>query len=125
MFLQSILLKIVWNVKNLNQNKKPMKKQTLLLLGLIIFTSLCMTSCADVEHIKECTVGHTYGFWGGAWHGTITIFSLIGELFSDDIAIYAVNNNGGWYDLGFCLGLGGAIQMIALPIRILFKLLFG
>jgi hypothetical protein len=25
----------------------------------------------------------------------------------DDVAIYAVNNSGGWYDFGFLLGIGG------------------
>ena len=29
----------------------------------------------------------------------------IGSLFSDAIAVYAVPNNGGWYDFGFFLGI--------------------
>ena len=84
-----------------------MKKQ-FLLLGLIFITLLITsTGCADVENIKQCTIGHTYGFWGGLWHGLITPFSFIGELFSDNISVYASNNNGGWYDFGFLLGVGG------------------
>lgn len=74
----------------------------LILLAVILFTG-----CADVSHIQECTVDTPYGFWGGLWHGIITPFSFIGSLFSDDIAVYAVNNNGGWYDFGFLLGVGG------------------
>ena len=62
--------------------------------------------CADVTPIEECIVNTPYGFWGGLWHGMIAPFAWIGSLFSDDIAIYAVNNNGGWYDFGFILGIG-------------------
>jgi hypothetical protein len=28
------------------------------------------------------------------------------SLFMDDVAMYAVNNTGGWYDFGFVLGAG-------------------
>ena len=34
------------------------------------------------------------------------ILPFIGSLFFDDIAMYAINNNGGWYDFGFVLGAG-------------------
>lgn len=69
-----------------------------------------MTGCADTG---ECVqTAEAAGFWSGLWHGAIIFFSFIGSLFSDDIAIYAVNNTGGWYDFGFFLGLslfgGGA-----------------
>jgi hypothetical protein len=37
----------------------------------------------------------------------ITPISFIGSLFFDDITIYAVNNNGGWYNFGFLLSVGG------------------
>jgi hypothetical protein len=30
------------------------------------------------------------------------------SLFDDDVAIYEMNNNGGWYDLGFLMGVGGS-----------------
>jgi hypothetical protein len=82
-----------------------MKTTNLILLGIIV---LALTGCADASHINECLleVEHTYGFWGGLWHGMIFVFSLIGSLFSDDIAVYAVNNNGGFYDFGFWLGIG-------------------
>ncbi|HOP12418.1 MAG TPA: hypothetical protein PLH09_00460 [Lentimicrobium sp.] len=32
--------------------------------------------------------------------------SFTGSLISDSIAMYAVNNNGGWYDFGFVPGAG-------------------
>ena len=46
------------------------------------------------------------GFFSGLFHGWIVMFSFIGSLFSDDIAIYSVPNNGGWYNFGFALGVG-------------------
>ena len=71
---------------------------------IIMFTSVLITGCADVTPIKECIIDTPYGFWGGLWHGVVSPISFIGSLLDDDIAMYAVNNNGGWYDLGFVLG---------------------
>lgn len=88
-----------------------MKKQTLKIASIIIVTIL-LAGCADVANIEKCLDAEPYGFWSGLWHGWISGISFIGSLFSDDIAIYAVNNNGGWYDFGFILGagiLGGTI----------------
>ena len=87
----------------------------LMALGLI----LSVTGCADVSHVKECldTAEHTYGFFGGVWHGMIAQFAFIGSLFSDDIAIYAVNNNGWPYNFGFVFGIGSIINLI----KIIFK----
>ena len=45
-----------------------------------------------------------YGFWSGLLHGIIAPFSFIVSLFNDKVAVYAVNNNGNLYNLGFILG---------------------
>lgn len=79
-------------------------KLKILLMGILL--SLFLTGCADVSNIDSCVDSSPYGFLGGIWHGCIIVFSFVGSLFSDDIAIYAVNNNGGWYDLGFLIGTG-------------------
>jgi hypothetical protein len=73
-------------------------------LAVLVFG---LASCADVEPVRECLQGKQYGFLYGLLHGFITPVSFIGSLFDDNVAIYAVNNNGGWYDLGFLLGSGG------------------
>lgn len=83
-----------------------MKKISLFLIfGVLVI--LTMSGCADAINVKDCIEPseHVYGFWGGTWHGTISGFSFIGSLFSDDIAVYAINNNGGWYNFGFVGGL--------------------
>lgn len=72
-----------------------------------MLAAVLFAGCADVTPIEQCAVAEPYGFWSGLWHGWIVIFSFIGSWFSDDIAIYAVNNTGGWYDFGFILGVGG------------------
>lgn len=87
-------------MRNLLFNKK------FALIGLIVFTAIIFTACADVTQIDACRAGTPYGFLGGLWHGIIAPVSFIGSVFSENIAMYAVNNNGGWYDFGFVLGAG-------------------
>jgi len=45
------------------------------------------------------------GFLEGVLHGFIFPVAWIVSLFTDDIAIYAVPNNGGWYDFGYFIGI--------------------
>jgi hypothetical protein len=90
-----------------------MKRLNLLLMFALVV--LVLTGCADASHVQECLppTEHTYGFWGGTWHGMITMFSFIGSLFDENIAVYAVNNNGHWYDFGF---VGGFFMMLKFVI---------
>ena len=45
------------------------------------------------------------GFLLGLWHGFIFPIAWILSLFIDNVSIYAVPNNGGWYDFGYFLGI--------------------
>ena len=45
------------------------------------------------------------GFLMGLWHGFIFPVAWIVSLFVPSVAIYAVPNNGGWYDFGYFLGI--------------------
>ena len=74
---------------------------------LFISSIFILTGCANNESVKLCLTGHSYGFFGGLWHGFIAPFDFIGMLFNDKITMYAQNNNGGLYALGFLLGSGG------------------
>ena len=77
-------------------------------LWFILFLSIIILSgCANNESIEQCLTGHQYGFFGGLWHGFIAPFDFIGMLFNNEITMYAQNNNGGLYALGFLLGSGG------------------
>lgn len=82
-------------------------KNTLLVLLSFSLCVILLSSCADSEVVKGCLEGHTYVFWGGLWHGIIAPFDFIGMLISDNISVYAQNNNGGWYAFGFLIGSGG------------------
>ncbi len=77
------------------------------LLSLLLLSVVILTGCANNEAVELCLTGHKYGFLGGLWHGFIAPFDFIGMLFSENITMYAQNNNGGLYALGFLLGSGG------------------
>lgn len=79
--------------------------KTALLVYLVLIV-IFLSGCADVTSIQDCVTDKPYGFISGLWHGIIAPISFVGSLFLDDIAMYAVNNNGGWYDFGFVLGAG-------------------
>ena len=82
------------------------KRMIFTLLFAVVIISL-LTGCAKSESVEACLTGHQYGFFGGLWHGFIAPFGLIGMLFDNNVAMYAQNNNGGFYALGFLLGSGG------------------
>ena len=81
-------------------------------VSLSIFALLFITSCADSITFSEALSADKLGFLHGLWHGTISMFSFVCSLFMDEVAVYAINNNGGWYDFGFLMGasifLGGS-----------------
>jgi hypothetical protein len=80
------------------------QKSRIVLLSLLII--LFVASCAPVVPIDACVSDEPFGFLGGLWHGIIAPFTFFVSLFSDSVAMYAVNNNGGWYDFGFVIGAG-------------------
>jgi hypothetical protein len=86
--------------------KKITSQKALFLLFILVLITV-LSGCANNEAVDQCLTGHTYGFFGGLWHGFIAPFDFIGMLFNDKITMYAQNNNGGLYALGFLLGSGG------------------
>jgi hypothetical protein len=84
-------------LENLNTDK--------ILLGVLLL--ILMSSCAEKVPIDECLTGETHGFFWGLWHGFIAPISLVISLFDKDIAMFAVNNDGFFYGLGFLIGSGG------------------
>ena len=90
-------------MKNLNYTTKARLAKSCLIFLLL---AVLFAGCAVVSpHVEDCITSNPYGFWGGLCHGMILPFSWIGSLFDDKTAIYAYNNNGGWYDFGFVLGV--------------------
>ncbi len=78
-----------------------------LLLTAAALACFLLASCANVEPVQACLTGQRYGFLYGLLHGFITPISFIASLFRGDVAIYAINNSGSWYDFGFLLGSSG------------------
>lgn len=74
----------------------------LALVLLVIAVSL-LTGCAAGN--PRFTVETPAGFWQGLWHGMISVVTFIINLFRHDIKVYEANNNGGWYNFGFLLGV--------------------
>jgi len=82
------------------------KGDNLMRYFLILLTLIFLSGCADSVSYTEASLMAQVGFWRGLWHGMILPFSWFISLFSDSTAIYAIYNNGGWYDFGFILGCG-------------------
>ncbi len=82
---------------------KNFRKVTLLIFVLVI---LIVLTCAPMNERFEANPA---GFWAGLWHGIIAWITFIISLFSDSVTMYEVNNTGGWYNLGFLLGLGAFV----------------
>jgi len=90
-----------------------MKKRTMIVTLLLI--ALTLASCAPGPNELANTPdeeGDIAGFWQGLWHGLISPITFVISLFSDNVHLYEVYNNGGWYNFGFVLGasatLGGS-----------------
>lgn len=81
-------------------------------LGLVLMLmvmAFVLASCAAGGNPGvgvEGPEGGPAGFWLGLWHGIIAPIAFIISLFTDDVNLYEVYNNGNWYDFGFVLGAG-------------------
>jgi hypothetical protein len=85
-----------------------MTKKRLAFVFIIILAIFLLVGCAagtnptlDIPNIQ----GKIAGFWLGLWHGVISPVTFIISLFSDNVNVYEVYNNGNWYDFGFMLGV--------------------
>jgi len=71
--------------------------------------ALLLASCAAGDNTSANTPasdGDIAGFWMGFWHGYIAVITFVISLFNENVNIYEVHNNGGWYDFGFLWGAG-------------------
>ena len=79
---------------------------TIMIAGavFVVVALLSLTACAATEAPTAVQHGSP-GFLLGLWHGFIFPVAWVVSLFTDKVAIYAVPNNGGWYDFGYFLGI--------------------
>jgi formate hydrogenlyase subunit 4 len=66
---------------------------------------LLLAACAHQASTGVSAAPNTPGFLFGLWHGFIFPVAWVLSLFMPDVAVYAVPNNGGWYDFGYFLGI--------------------
>ncbi|UCG92014.1 MAG: hypothetical protein JSV97_13320 [candidate division WOR-3 bacterium] len=76
-------------------------------VGLVILVAFLFLNCApgNERWNQEINPGHLAGFWAGIWHGLIIIITFIVSLFTREVGVYELSNNGWPYNLGFLIGL--------------------
>ena len=75
------------------------RARTLSILGLAGLLAACARQSA------AAVVAGSPGFLQGLWDGFVFPFAWLVSLFVPEVAVYAVPNNGGWYDFGYFLGI--------------------
>jgi hypothetical protein len=73
--------------------------------ALALSTLLLLAACAKQTLPGAVDPASQAGFLLGLWHGFIFPVAWFLSLVMPDVAVYAVPNNGGWYDFGYFLGI--------------------
>jgi len=76
-----------------------LRMRTPLALAFVALLGACATQAAS--GVTPAAPGFLYG----VWHGFIFPVAWVISLFVPEAAVYAVPNNGGWYDFGYFLGI--------------------
>jgi len=74
--------------------------------SLRVAVILCIAFAGCAAGDERFTGEDPAGFWIGLWHGLIACVALVIGIFSDSVEVYERSNTGGWYDLGFLIGVG-------------------
>lgn len=72
---------------------------------LFILLVLICVACAENTAVEMLTEKEPYTFLNGLWHGIIAPITLVISFFKEDVAMYGINNVGGWYNFGFFFGI--------------------
>jgi hypothetical protein len=84
-------------------------RRSIVLAAALVAVLLLAAACAPGPNGSEKTAdakGHTAGFLLGLWHGFISPVTFIISIFTKNVRLYEVHNNGTWYNFGFVLGAG-------------------
>ncbi len=79
-------------------------KWFLLAVAVLLVLAACAPGANELSNVPSQT-GVVAGFWRGLWNGIIAPVTFIISLFNKNVQMYDVHNNGGWYNLGFFLGV--------------------
>ena len=83
--------------------KKIVLTGVLLVLAIVVLGGCVAGPNPAINTPNEA--GRVAGFWLGLWHGIIAPITFIISLFSSNVQVYEVHNDGNWYVFGFLLGL--------------------
>ena len=81
----------------------PVNARPLPRLFLVLVPALMLAACAT--QVDSAVAPQAPGFLLGLWHGFIFPVAWVLSLFMPDVSVYAVPNNGGWYDFGYFIGV--------------------
>src|SRR5829696_4238575 len=82
-----------------------MRKARRYFVLVVALAVLMLSACAAGPNEMVDTGPDPAGFWLGLWQGLISPITFLISLFTPDVNIYEVQNNGNWYDFGFMLGV--------------------
>jgi hypothetical protein len=82
-----------------------MRKARTPFVMVLVLAVLMLSACAAGPNEMVDTGPDPAGFWLGLWQGLISPITFLISLFTPDVNIYEVQNNGNWYDFGFMLGV--------------------
>jgi hypothetical protein len=85
--------------------KAPNTATIVAIIGVALILASCAAGPNPGVDVADAT-GDIAGFWLGLWHGIISPITFLISLFTENVNLYEVHNNGGWYDFGFVLGAG-------------------
>jgi hypothetical protein len=85
--------------------RRPHRGKPALAPPSLAFSALLLLAGCAATQVGAAVAPQAPGFWPGLWHGFIFPLAWIVSLFMPDVAVYAVPNNGGWYDFGYFLGI--------------------
>ena len=85
-----------------------MRKTRRYFVLVVAVAVLMLSACAAGPNEMVDTGPDPAGFWLGLWQGLISPITFLISLFTPDVNIYEVQNNGNWYDFGFMLGVAMA-----------------
>jgi hypothetical protein len=77
--------------------------------------SAVLVALSGCAHQATTTSAKAPGFLTGYFHGLIAPLALVGQLFWN-IRVYAVPNDGFWYDCGFLAGFASLLAAIILAV---------
>jgi hypothetical protein len=80
-----------------------MKTRTALVF--LFAASLLLAACAPGPNEFTNLGLNVAGFWRGLWHGVIAPVTFVISLFTNNVGVYEIHNNGGWYNFGFIIGI--------------------